>query len=135
MATRSKQREEEPLKRRLEAIAAALGALMALGTIGVILWDAITGDGDPPVVVIKAREVYEHEDGYVLEIDVLNRGDETGSQVTVEGSLSRDGEVVEESETTFDYVPSRSRRRGGLFFSADPRTHDLMLRAQGYVNP
>jgi uncharacterized protein (TIGR02588 family) len=43
--------------------------------------------------------------------------------------------VVETSETTFDYVPSRSQREGGLVFTADPRGYALTLQAKGYIEP
>lgn len=129
------KREKERPKRRLEAIAATLGAILALGTMAIVIWDGITGDGTPPIVLIERIGVYEHENGFVLEFAAVNRGGETASQVKVEGTLSRDGAIAETSETTFDYVPKASRRRGGLFFSVDPREYDLKMGATGYVKP
>ena len=135
MAKRAHRGEDERAKRRLEAISAVLGAALALGTIGIIVWDAVTGDGRPPIIRVEPLGVHEHEVGFLLEILVANEGDETAAQVTVEGTLSRNGEVVETSDTTFDYVAEDSRRRGGLFFSQDPRALDLAVRAKGYVKP
>jgi uncharacterized protein (TIGR02588 family) len=34
-----------------------------------------------------------------------------------------------------DYVPPRSSREGGLWFSRDPRAGRLTLRATGYAEP
>ena len=34
-----------------------------------------------------------------------------------------------------DYLPPGSEREGGLFFSRDPRRHEVRLRAKGYVDP
>ncbi len=135
MANRTRPREEEREKRLLEAIAAALGAVVALGTIGVIVWDAATGDGRPPIIRVEPLGVEQHGDRFVVEILVSNEGDATASQVTVEGTLSRNGEAAETSDATFDYVAKHSRRRGGLFFSQDPGALELKVRAKGYVDP
>ena len=135
MAKRKAPPEDDAAKQRLETAAGILGAILALGTIGIIVWDGIAGEGGPPIVVVEAESVHAGENGFVLELSVFNRGQATAAQVAVEGTLSRDGEVVETSEATFDYVPSGSRRRGGLFFAADPRDHDVAVRAKGYVDP
>jgi uncharacterized protein (TIGR02588 family) len=135
MAKAARAREEEREKRRLEAIAAVLGAALALGTIGIIAWDAVTGDSAPPVLVVEALGVHPNDGGFLLEVLVSNRGDETAAQAAIEGTLSQDGEIVETSEATFDYVAEGSTRRGGLFFSKDPRAFDVAVRAKGYVRP
>jgi uncharacterized protein (TIGR02588 family) len=43
--------------------------------------------------------------------------------------------VVETSQATIDYLPQRSERRGGLFFTRNPEGLDLNLRAEGYSEP
>jgi uncharacterized protein (TIGR02588 family) len=35
----------------------------------------------------------------------------------------------------FDYVPGHSVRQGGLFFTRDPRSGHLSVRARGYSAP
>ena len=49
--------------------------------------------------------------------------------------LGTDGGTIETSDTTLDYLPGRSEREGGLFFSRDPRGFDLRLRPKGYMKP
>ena len=41
----------------------------------------------------------------------------------------------ETAEATFDFLPARSRREGGLYFTNDPRIGALTLRAKGYADP
>jgi uncharacterized protein (TIGR02588 family) len=135
MAKEKAGREDEQARRRLEGIAAGLGAVLALGTIGIIVWDGVTGDGTPPIILVETLGVHEHENGFVLEFAVFNKGGDAAAQVMVEGSLNRDGAIVEASEATFDYVPENSRRIGGLFFSLDPADYQVELRATGYVTP
>jgi uncharacterized protein (TIGR02588 family) len=69
------------------------------------------------------------------EIRARNRSGHTAAGVVVEGELKRDGQTVETSETTFDYIPGRSERRGGLYFENDPRQMELTVRPKGYANP
>lgn len=126
---------ESPAKRRLEAVAATIGALLALATLGMILWDGFTGGDAPPEIVLEQVRVVEQAGGFLVEIEALNRGDRTATAVEVVGELRRGEEVVEESRASFDYVPSRSSREGGLFFRADPRQLPLTLRATGYAEP
>jgi uncharacterized protein (TIGR02588 family) len=40
-----------------------------------------------------------------------------------------------ERELTLDYLPGRSERSGGLFFSRDPRVLRLVLEVHGYQAP
>ncbi len=126
---------ESEAKRRLEAIAAVFGAAVALGTLGLIVWDGWKASGAPPFIEVKALEVHEQAGGFVLEILASNRGGEAAAQVLVEGELHDAARVVETSEATFDYVPRQSERLGGLFFKADPRAHEVRLRALGYADP
>ncbi len=132
---RGDQEPESPAKRRLEAIAAAIGAVLALATLGIIVWDGISDQGRPALVTLRAGAVTEHEAGYVVEVVAENSGDATAAALLVEGSLRQGDQVVETSETTFDYVPSRSQREGGLVFTADPRAYALTLQAKGYIEP
>jgi uncharacterized protein (TIGR02588 family) len=119
----------------LEGIAAALGALLTLGTLGVILWDEWRSSGRPAFVAVDVRSVTEAEGGFVMELRAENRGDRTAAEVLVRGELRRGDEVVETSEATFDYVPRHSHRDGGLFFTHDPRNLEIEVRALGYVDP
>jgi uncharacterized protein (TIGR02588 family) len=50
----------------------------------------------------------------------------------VEGELRKGEEQIELSHTEIDYAPAHAEKRGGLFFSQDPRQGDLRVRALGY---
>jgi uncharacterized protein (TIGR02588 family) len=127
--------EESQARKRFEAVAAILGAIAALATLGIIVWDGIRGDDGPPELTVETVAVHEQGGSYVLEILVSNSGDNAAAAVTVRGELSRDGEVIAESEASFDYVASRSRRRGGLIFAEDPRDYQVTVRTLGYTDP
>ena len=128
-------REESRAKRRLETIAAAVGAILALATLSIIAWDGIADQGRPALITLRASAVHAYEDGFVVEIVAQNGGDDTAAELLVEGTLQKGAETVETSEVLFDYVPSRSSRRGALYFRQDPRQCALLLRAKGYREP
>ena len=48
--------------------------------------------------------------------NVINNGEQTASNVEIEGVLKNGSESVETSGVTIDYVPSKSEAKGGLFF-------------------
>jgi uncharacterized protein (TIGR02588 family) len=120
----------------LEWIAGGVGAVLTLAMIGFLGWEAYQSPADaPPAVEVSLRDIVPAGEGFVAEIAAVNHSPETAAAVDVEGVLRRDGREVERSQVTLDYVPGDSERRGGLFFSQDPRDYDLELRALGYAEP
>lgn len=118
----------------LEWCAAALGALLLLGTIGFLTWDAFNGRDLPPDLRVTPGAVKLTAGGYLVQFRVENAGDRPAAQVEVEGRLQAAGEE-ETATASFDYVPAGSGRSGGVVFSADPRQGRLTLSAKGYSDP
>ncbi len=116
--------------------AAAIGLLLTLGILGYIGWQAVTGPSyAPPAIAVAPGRVSAYESGYVVEVVARNLSPSTAAGVEIEGKLMDGGREVAASTTTFSYVPGHSERRGGLFFSEDPRRHRLEVRALGYSRP
>lgn len=118
----------------LEWVASGVGLLLVLTIFGVIGWQAFNGATMPPVITVKVENVVPVEGGYRVLFQALNSSGEAAAQVEVEGKVSTDG-GEEVSRAVLDYVPGRSARRGGLFFTRDPRTGTLAVRATGFVAP
>ena len=135
MAGRGKS-ERTPREPLLEWIAASLGLVLTLGMVAVIGQEALRGDADQlPAIEVRATRLASTPSGFVVEIVAANRTGGTAATVQVEGEL-KDGESsVETSSLTLDYVPGHAERRGGLFFTEDPRRHRLEVRALGYQAP
>ena len=112
-----------------------LGLVLVLGSIGLALYEAVVGDSSPPNVTVKVEGIIPAQNGFLVEFRVLNEGGTTAAGLTVEGELRNGTEILETSETTIEYVPSRSERTGGLFFTRDPGQYELELRAKGYEMP
>ena len=118
-----------------EWIVAALGAVLVAGTIGWLVWLATMRDETPPDVRVVEDGVVALQDGWLVKFRAVNAGAQAAAELLVEGELTGPGGAIETSEATVDYLPPRSEREGGLFFSHDPRRHEVRLRAKGYVHP
>ena len=126
------EKKETPV---LEWITAGIGLILVVGAIGFVLFNALSRDNSPPVLIVTREKTKQIKTGYLIEFKVKNAGSQTASAVVVEGSLVQNGENIETGEVTLDYVPSNSEREGGLIFSANPEKAELKLHAKGYEKP
>ena len=118
-----------------EWVVAAIGAVLVAGTIGWLVYMATMRDETPPDVRVVEDGVVALQGGWVVRFRATNAGSQAAAELLVEGELMGPDGALETSEATIDYLPPRSEREGGLFFSHDPRQHGLRLRAKGYVHP
>jgi uncharacterized protein (TIGR02588 family) len=118
-----------------EWIVAAIGFMLVAGVIGFLLYEALAGNRLPPDVKLSVDSVVQTRNGYLVKITAVNQGGTTAEGVDIEGELRRGTEPVERSQTTIDYLPPRSEKRAGLFFTRDPRQFDLQVRPFGYEEP
>lgn len=114
----------------LEWIASAAGLILLAAVLAMLAREAMSGaTRDVPEIKVKAVRIVPAASGFVLEFSAANRSRATAAAVTVEGELPS-GETA---SAVIDYVPGRSTRRGGLFFTENPRGAEL--RALGYQDP
>ena len=118
-----------------ERIVAFVGLILVLGSIGFLVYQAITRNSAPPDVTLNINIITTVSNGYLVKFQAMNKGNSTAKGLIVEGQLKDGNEDIETSETTLDYLPSHSEREGGLFFTKDPRQFELQLRALGYEQP
>ncbi len=119
----------------LELLTAAIGFILVIGTIGFLLYDALTENDSPPQIAIEKSEIIPLTNGYLVKFQIENKGDNHGADVQIEGKLM-EGETEKETSTvSFAYAPSHSKRTGGMFFTENPDKFKLELRALGYVEP
>ncbi|MBD0306030.1 MAG: hypothetical protein ICV76_05695 [Nitrospiraceae bacterium] len=125
-------RRDTPL---VEWVAAGLGLLLLLGTLGFLGYKEFTETSTPPDVTVHVETIQPARTGYLVTIRAVNHGGQTAAGLWVSGTLRDGGTAVETSRARFQYVPAESERRGGLYFSRDPRALELSLRAEGYERP
>ncbi len=118
-----------------EWIVAGVGLVLVAGVIGFLIYEAFSGNRLPPDVKLSVESVVQTRNGYLVKITAVNEGGQTAEGVDIEGELRTGTESLERSRTTIDYLPPRSEKKAGLFFTRDPRQLDLQVRPLGYEEP
>ncbi|HEU4828886.1 MAG TPA: hypothetical protein VFT04_06805 [Gemmatimonadales bacterium] len=118
----------------VEKVIGALSAIVVLGLMAFLAARALGNDGAPPDIVVEMRGVTQSGAGWLVEVEVTNLGSTAASNLEVEGEMPAAG-GTERRSVLLDYVPAQSSRRAGLFFTGDPRTRPITLRAVGYRSP
>lgn len=119
----------------LEWIASASGLLIAVALVSFLVWDILGEKGEPPTITVETGKVTPYGGGFTVEIRLRNSSAATAAHVAAEGVLKRGDQIVELARATIDYLPGKSERRGGLFFTHDPREFSMQVRPLGYAQP
>ena len=118
-----------------EWIIAAVGFTLVLGAVGTTFYRATTEDKTPPQLEVKVDSIEQSGTGHLVKFTVVNTGNQTAAAVAVEGELKNGAETAETSGATLTYSPANSKRRGGLFFTKNPRQFEMQIRVTGYEEP
>lgn len=118
-----------------EWVAAGVGLLLVLASIGVLAYYAWTGQSDLPQPQVQVVAIEQQPAGWLVAVRVHNRAQATASALRLTGRLRQGPEVLEERELELQYLPGGSSREGGLFFSRDPRLHRLEWAFESYERP
>ena len=120
----------------LEWLAAAIGLVLVAGTIGFLIYSAVTKENTPPKLSVKADSVTKSESGFLVKFTLHNDGENNAAQVVVEGKITEGEKDLETSSVTIDYSPANSQREGALLFTKEPKNgENFQLRALGYQKP
>ena len=125
-------------KNWLEWVVFGVGLVLVASTLAYLVYDGATATGAPPdiEVTVRPEETRRGAQGFVVPVEVFNRGGQTAVGVTVEVTLETGGAAEPEScEVTFAFLPRRGRREGFVVFTSDPRGGKLTPRAHGYERP
>jgi uncharacterized protein (TIGR02588 family) len=122
---------------RSEWIVAVFSLLLVLGAIGYLVYDTLTSPRLPADIRVSADTVIDGQGNYIVRFAARNVGGSTGASVLIAGELhpATNDSSIERSTATLRFIPGNSTRRGGLFFTHDPRTYRLVLRAEGFSAP
>ena len=133
---RDKQRVGSRSTPWLEWFGAGTGLALALGLFGAIGWQAFDEGDSAPTLVAEVETITQVDGGFRVDIRARNRSRIAAAQIEVEGRLSGGSQgEVETGRITFDYLAGHSARKGGLFFTRDPRSGSLSIRVAGYAMP
>ena len=119
----------------LEWVMAIIGLVIVTGAISYLVYKGLTEKKTPPQILLKVDSITITGTNYLVQVKAINQGGETVKELMIEGTLNSKGTVIETSTITFDYVPAKSEQMGGLFFTSDPHSLKMQLRALGYEQP
>lgn len=125
--------EESPAL--LEWTFAAIGLLVVAAALGFLIYRGATKADTPPQIKVEVESVAQTGEDYLVNFRVTNTGDTTAAALTIEGELKKGEKSEESSDISLAYLPAKSVRRGGLFFTKDPRKFELKIRAKGFEQP
>ena len=99
------------------------GLASAVIVLAVIVWiakDAFQDQDTSPDLAASLLIIEKRSNGFQASFEVFNSSSATASQVKVNAEILDGSNVVEKASTVLDYVPGRSKARGGLIFRNDP---------------
>ncbi len=136
MTTTAKNRHTEAREPRLiEWATGVVSAILVVAMIGWVGYEAWMDEDMPPEFSIAITARTQVEGGYRVEFDIANKATVTAAAVTVRGEILDGGNMVEDADVTFDYVPAESKSSGAILFSQDPGAREVRIRAVGYTDP
>ena len=118
-----------------EWIAASIGVVLVAASIAILVHGAMTSPASAPRLAIRVTSIERAGEEFLVILEVTNDGGSTAADARIKAELRVHGVAVEHSETTIDFVPPKSTRRAGVFFSREPRAGRLALRVSGYREP
>lgn len=117
-------------------VTAALGLIIVGGSIGWMIYSALASEVDaPPDIVVTYDSLIHQRDRYLLIYRVENRGGSAVADLEIEASGGDSATGIETIHAAVGYVPAGSERRGGLYFTRDPRRGPIRLRPLGFAEP
>lgn len=118
----------------VEWLTGLVSAVIVLAVISWIAKDAFRDQDTTPDLGAKVLNTEQRSNGFQVSFEVSNTASATASQVTVDGVILNGSDVVEKASTVLDYVPGRSKARGGLIFRNDP-TGRITLNVSAFNEP
>ncbi len=135
MARNDSSKDKKASPPAWEWVLAAVGVILVGTAVGSAFYRALTHEDTPPQIEVGVSGIKTTAGGFDVEFEVRNAGGHTAAELNLEAQLLKSGEPVETSTATLAYSPSNSVRRGGIFFTNDPKAFELKIRALGYESP
>lgn len=130
MAERRARPKQRSTSETAEWVVAVISAILVLGLMGFLAFEAVTQTGGLPSISLAVKDVVQTSHGYNALVSVTNHGSATAADVALSG---RAGD--EESQVVLDFSPAMSERQVSLIFRNPVGPDDIELQVRGYVDP
>ncbi|WP_411825446.1 hypothetical protein [Luteolibacter sp. AS25] len=113
-----------------EWIAAGIGLTLLCVCIGFLFFKAFMLDGGVPKISFAVKQIVAQDGGSLVLGKVSNEGGETVTALHIRATSGSEQQQVE-----IDYLPARSSREFGVFFTHIPEEGSVSFTASGYQEP
>ncbi|MBB3564529.1 uncharacterized protein (TIGR02588 family) [Rhizobium sp. BK512] len=117
----------------VEWVVGLTSTVLVAALIASVAYQAASYSSLPPRLTVKRIDAPTAD--HQVRFEIRNHADRTAASVLVHGEARKPDGSAEVAETTFDYVPGRSRTTGALIFSTDVTDADVTIRPAGYMDP
>lgn len=124
-----------PALKAAERMTMVISALLVLATAGYLAWRATREQVEavPVRLVAHVQESRAVEGGYVLPVEVENRGDRTIHQFRGEVSWKDEAGNDQQRDIEVDYIGEHASQRVYLIVQHDPHALKLTLTPHSYL--
>jgi uncharacterized protein (TIGR02588 family) len=118
----------------IEWITGIISALMVLGTLGYLAFDAVQVTADEPMLSAHVLQVRTVGPTFVVDVEIRNQSRAPAAEVQIAGMARAPDGKERDARAAIDYVPGFSTRRVSLVFDVDPGQRPD-ARIVGYSRP
>lgn len=115
---------------RAEWVVAGIGLVLLCSCMAFLLYKAFLVEDTVPRISFRVESIIPQDGGALVLAEVANAGGETVTGLHIVGRAGK-----EEHEAVIDFLPARSARKFGMFFSAIPDETSLQFVPGGYQKP
>ena len=135
MNTRAKNGKPHDVTPVLEWILGAIGALLFLAAIAYLTIEGLRGEDRPAQIIFTVDEVLPAGNGFLVRYSAHNQGTQTLAELHLKAEIVAGTTVMDEAQSTLDFLPGQSSRSGGFYLREDPSRYRLEIRAEGFRKP
>ena len=118
----------------VERLATVISAVLVVGVIAVLVWDAVHPDRPASLDVSTGRPTAVGRHWHVPIVG-RNSGDVAVQEVNVSVSLQHPDTTVRDIDIRIDWLPGRSERAIDAVFAVDPSRGRLTAEVQSFDEP
>ncbi|MFC7335976.1 hypothetical protein ACFQY0_02200 [Haloferula chungangensis] len=109
---------------------AAIGLVLLCLCVAFLVYKAFFVDDGVPEIAFEVERIVPQDEGALVLANVSNSGGQTVTELQIVGSSQ-----LERHEVKVDFLPARSTRSFGMFFSHVPDKASLNFVPGGYQEP
>jgi uncharacterized protein (TIGR02588 family) len=111
-----------------------ISSLLLLAVVTLLVRELLADQSPAAPVATVEGAARRLGDRYVVDVVVVNHGDDTAANAQVTASLDVDGEVTE-ADQLIDFLAGGAEERLSFAFDDDPADGELTVAVSGYADP